>query len=189
MKLLLGGPITGKCLRKQCRTKWGSASAQWSSLYTWRSYVARLGWKRIILLGCTGWCKSSRGACHFVAFVVFRLKLITCTGDLFFSCNNWKDKIRNFVIKIILVERQKMSTLNECYNLPFFKLHFFCLIVIVSVCISSEIICMLTDFRSAGLWSVCFKMHSFREKNLKNAMFLRKHYLITFLARLLCRCE
>ena len=42
------------------------------------------------------------------------------------------------------------TTLDEYYNHPLFKSHFFCASAIVSKCILSEIICMLMDFSSTG---------------------------------------
>ena len=46
-------------------------------------------------------------------------------------------------------------TLKEYYNRPLFKLNFFCLNVIVSKCIESEIICMVMDFSLAIFWNIC----------------------------------
>ena len=36
------------------------------------------------------------------------------------------------------------------------------------------------DFCSAILWSVCYEMHSFVEKNKKKCIFFRKHFLNAF---------
>ena len=91
-------------------------------------------------------------------------------------CNVWDNvRVLNFGMRC----QSFYYTLNESYNL---QIVCFCLIAIISECISSEISCMLMHFRSAVLWSIYYEMHSFWEKNKKSNVW-RKRYLNAFSAR------
>ena len=71
---------------------------------------------------------------------------------------------------------KKCYTLKEYYNRPLFKWHFFSC-VIVSKCISSEIICLLMDVRLAVFLNLFIVMQSFEEKTIKNHLFGENVYL------------
>ena len=74
-----------------------------------------------------------------------------------------------------------------CYNLPLFKLYFFCPFAIISKYILSEIFCMLMDFSLTVFWYICKVMYCFGETILKKYIFYELNDLNVIFGQVLVR--